>query len=74
MYIPDAVATYYSIPNKIKIGQKIIPPPIPQNADINAPNHPIHINKNISLKVTCKSPGTNWYPHSFFSLYSYFIN
>jgi hypothetical protein len=73
IYIPEAVATYCSIPNNINIGQNIIPPPIPQNAEINAPNQPILISIVMSLNETYKSPGTNLYPHSFFSLYSSFI-
>lgn len=73
MYIPDAVATYDSIPNIIKIGQNIIPPPIPQNAEMNAPNHAIAIRRDRSYKFIFKSPGTNLYPHSYFSLYSYFM-
>jgi hypothetical protein len=73
MYIPDAVATYYSIPKIIKIGQNIIPPPIPQNAEINDPNHAIAIKRDKSFTFNFKSPGTNLYPHSYFSLYSYLI-
>jgi hypothetical protein len=68
--IPSAITT---IPNNINIGQNIIPPPIPQNAEINAPNQPILISIVMSLNETYKSPGTNLYPHSFFSLYSSFI-
>jgi len=45
IYIPDAVATYDSIPKIIKIGQNIIPPPIPQKAEMNAPNHAIAIRR-----------------------------
>jgi len=48
MYIPDAVATWDSIPKIIRIGQNIMPPPIPQNAEINAPIHAIPINIEIS--------------------------
>lgn len=59
IYIPEAVATYDSIPKMIRIGQNIIPPPIPQNADINAPNHAIPINIEISYIFNFKSPGTN---------------
>lgn len=59
MYIPDAVATWDSIPNMISIGQNIIPPPIPQNADMNAPNHPISISMDMSFIFNYKSPGMN---------------
>lgn len=48
MYIPDAEATCDSIPKIIRIGQNIIPPPIPQNAEINAPIHAIPISIEIS--------------------------
>jgi hypothetical protein len=43
-YMPVAVATLASSPTITSIGQNIIPPPIPQNAEIKAPNHPININ------------------------------
>lgn len=43
-YMPVAVATLASSPIITSIGQNIIPPPIPQNAEIKAPNHPININ------------------------------
>ena len=43
-YIPVAVATLASSPTMTSIGQNIIPPPIPQNAETKAPNHPININ------------------------------
>ena len=42
-YMPVAVATLASSPTITSIGQNIIPPPIPQNAEIKAPNHPINI-------------------------------
>ena len=59
MYIPVAVATYDSIPKIIRIGQNIMPPPIPQNAEINAPNQAIPIIIEISYIFNFKSPGTN---------------
>ena len=73
MYIPEAVATCDSIPKIIKIGQNIIPPPMPQNADMNAPNQAIPIKRDKSYTFIFKSPGTNLYPHACFSLYSYLI-
>jgi len=58
-YIPVAVATLASIPMITSIGQKIIPPPIPQKAEINAPNHPMKINTETLNGLSLRSPGTN---------------
>ena len=57
-YIPVAVATCASIPTITSIGQNIIPPPIPQNAEMNAPNHPININIETLKTLSLRSPGT----------------
>ena len=56
-YMPVAVATLASSPTITSIGQNIIPPPIPQNAEIKAPNHPININIEILLTLSLRSPG-----------------
>ena len=58
-YIPVAVATRASIPIMTRTGQKIIPPPIPQNAEINAPNHPMNMNIATFAGVSFRSPVTN---------------
>lgn len=58
-YIPVAVATRASIPIITRTGQNIIPPPIPQNAEINAPNHPININIETFNGESLRSPSTN---------------
>jgi len=58
-YIPVAVATLASIPMITRIGQNIIPPPIPQKAEINAPNHAININIETLNGLSLRSPGTN---------------
>ena len=57
--MPVAVATRASIPTITNIGQNIIPPPIPQNAEMKAPNHPININIETLKIFSFKSPGTN---------------
>ena len=73
MYIPEAVATWDSNPQIINIGQNIMPPPIPQNAEMNAPNQAIPIKIEISQNFNFKSPWTNLQPQSILSLYSYLI-
>jgi hypothetical protein len=40
-------------------GQNILPPPIPQNAEIKAPTHPIVINNATFLDVSFNSPSEN---------------
>ena len=42
-----------------RIGQNIIPPPIPQNAEMNAPNHAMKINMETLNGLSLRSPGTN---------------
>ena len=54
-----AVATRASIPIMTSTGQNIIPPPIPQNAEINAPNHPMNMNIATFAGVSLRSPVTN---------------
>jgi hypothetical protein len=43
-YIPVAEETYASSPIIVRTGTKINPPPIPQNAEIKAPNQPMNMN------------------------------
>lgn len=57
-YIPVAVATLASSPTITSIGQNIIPPPIPQNAEMKAPNHPMNINIETLKRLSLRSPGT----------------
>ena len=54
-----AVATRASIPIMTRTGQNIMPPPIPQNAEINAPNHPMNMNIATFAGVSLRSPVTN---------------
>jgi hypothetical protein len=42
-----------------RTGQNIIPPPIPQNAEINAPNHPMNMNIPTFNGFSLRSPVTN---------------
>lgn len=58
-YIPVAVATLGSIPIITSIGQNIIPPPMPQNAEINAPNHAMKTKMETLNGLSLRSPGTN---------------
>lgn len=58
-YIPVAVATYALIPNKIKIGQKMLPGPMPQNAEANAPTNAIEVIPIKFFVFAWKSPSTN---------------
>lgn len=65
-YIPVAVATLASSPTITRIGQNIIPSPIPQNTETKAPNHPININIETFKTFSLRSPGTNLYSQSIF--------
>jgi len=70
-YWPVAVATLASTPNISSTGPKMKPGPIPLNPAAMAPTKDIAVKKKIAEGVAYRSPGENWYPHSFFSLYSF---
>ena len=58
-YIPVADETYASSPMIVSTGTKINPPPIPQKAEIKAPNQPMDMNYETLYKSNFKSPSTN---------------
>lgn len=58
-YMPVDVATVGSMPIMTRMGQKIAPGPIPQNAAAKAPTNEIPIILTRSLLVHLKSPSTN---------------
>jgi hypothetical protein len=66
-YIPVAVATWASIPIRIKIGQKMNPGPTPEKAAAIAPKKEIPTNITRFLGVASISPAVKLYPSSTFS-------
>lgn len=68
-YIPVDVATFGSKSNITRTGQNIVPGPIPQKAAQKAAKKDNETNMVSPLLLALKSPYTNVYPHSTFSLY-----
>ena len=58
-YIPVAVATYPSMPIRIKMGQKINPGPTPEKAAAIAPKKDMLTKMRRFLVVASISPGLN---------------